>query len=194
MNRTMNLAMRQYFADNDGAGGGGGSNDGGGAGGGEALTFETWHGSLGDDHKKLIDSHVGGLKSALESERTEKRELSKQLAQLSAKAAKGENVEKELGEVNSRLETTQKRADFYESAHSAGIKNLKAAWLIASGDEGVWKRDGTLDLEAFKGSYPELFGSVQVPPGNGGNGNGQGGGGATSMDQAIRQAARGSRM
>lgn len=156
---------------------------------GQQATWETWHGSLSDEQKGLIESHVSGLKSALQSERQTKGDLEKQVRTLASQAQEGSQAKTELTKLADQLKGESQRADFYESAHGAGIRNLKAAWLIARGDESVWKRDGSLDIAAFKQSYPELFGSVQAPPGNGGNGNGQSGGGSLTMDQVIRQAA-----
>jgi hypothetical protein len=155
----------------------------------QGLTWETWHGGLPDDQKGLIENHVSGLKSALDGERATRRDLERQVRDLASKAQAGSEAQTQLTQLADQLKAGEKQTAFYETAHASGVKNLRLAWIAAQSDAKYFKGNGSLDIDAFKSDYPELFGTQQVPPGNGGNGNGQGGGGAVSMDQIIRQAA-----
>jgi hypothetical protein len=175
-----------------GAGGDGGNNKDGqggqGGSGGAAKTWEDWHKGLSDEDKGLIEAHTSGLKSALDSERTSKKDLEKQIRDLAAKAEKGSEFEKQLTETADKLSSSTKRADFYEIAHAAGVKNLKLAWITASADD-LFKRDGSPDLDALKKAYPELFSSTTTTNAGAGSGAGQGGQGGDSMNDRIRSAA-----
>jgi hypothetical protein len=196
------IAAFRCFSPNDGAGNGGtgtgsgsgdeskkGGDQGNQAGAGSATqTFDDWHKSLDDKAKAHLESHVNGLKTALDSERNSKKDLEKQLRELSAKAEKGSEFEKQLNEISEKLNTTSKRADFMEAAHAAGVKNLKLAWTVAVSDD-LFKRDGSPDFDAIKKDYPELFASTTTTNAGAGNGAGQKGAGTASMNDMIRQAA-----
>jgi hypothetical protein len=157
--------------------------------------WDEWHESLSDDLKGLIktrfDDDTKGLKSALESERSAKKELEKQLREVAAKAEKGSEFEKQLTELAGKLESEGKRAEFYEAAHKSGVTNLKLAWRVAQEDE-LFKRDGSPDIDALKADYPELFKQDAPPPsqrtnaGAGTNGNAPA---KQTMNDIIRQAA-----
>lgn len=148
----------------------------------EALDFDTWLGSQDDKVKTLLDGHTKGLKSALEGERAQRRDLAKQLKDAANKAEAGSEAAKQLAEISGKLETEEKRATFYEQASAAGCRNLRLAWLAAQADG--------LTVEQVKAQNPELFGVVKPPPTNGGNGSGGASGGAKKdMNEFIRRSA-----
>lgn len=213
MNRSRLWAFRAFAPNDGGAGGGaggfgggeggnggagGGGNGGGnggaggegGQGGGTPLTWEAFHGGLNDEQKALLETHTSGLKNALNSERTAKGDLEKQVRELSKSVEKGSDAEKKLTEFADQIAASNKQNAFYEAAHAAGAKNLKLAWAAAQSDASVWKGDGSLNIDAFKQAYPEIFAAPPPPPGNAGAGAGQGGA-APSMNDFIRQAVSG---
>lgn len=146
------------------------------------LDFDTWLSSQDDKIKGLLDGHTKGLKSSLEGERAKRKELAKEIKEMTGKLEAGSEAAKQLTVLSGKLETEQKRADFYEKATAAGCRNLRLAWLAAQADD--------LTIEQVKTANPELFGVVVKPPTNAGNGAGSGGGGEKlDMNSLIRKKA-----
>lgn len=153
------------------------------------IKFDDWYGKLEDPIKDLVDDHVSGLKSALTSEREERRRLSTQLKQLSKNAEEGSEFQKQLQETVGRLDEAEKKARFLEDAHGQSISNLKLAWMAAK-EEGLIGRDGTADFLKLREVAPELFErKTPTPAGNAGTGNGQAGTVKPNMSNWIRAAA-----
>lgn len=155
----------------------------------EIPTFESWFGSQDETVKGLIDGHIKGLKSALESERAQRSDLARQLRDVTAKAEKGSELEKALMEVSTQLEAAERRAAFYEEAGrpEIGCLNPKAAFALAQAEDLFDKR-GRVDWEALKANAPELF-RPRVPQGNAGLGTGDPPPAHKSMNDFIRRAA-----
>lgn len=155
----------------------------------EILTFESWLGSQDETVKGLIDAHIKGLKSALESERAQRSDLARQLRDVTAKAEKGSELEKALMEVSTQLEAAERRAAFYEEAGrpEIGCLNPKAAFALAQAEDLFDKR-GRVDWEALKANAPELF-RPRVPQGNAGLGTSGPPPAHKSMNDFIRRAA-----
>lgn len=164
-----------YFqANNDGGtanAGAGAANNGGsasgeaGAKGGETLTFETFIAKQSDEIKALMDGHINGLKTALGSERDTRKDLEKQVRDLATKAEKGSEAEKQLTTLADQMATADRKASFYEDAHTAGVTNLKLAFVVATTDE-LFDKKGNVNFADLKTKYPELFGVKKVPNGN----------------------------
>lgn len=155
----------------------------------EPVKFDDWYGKLEDPIKDLVDDHVSGLKSALTSEREERRRLSTQLKQLSKNAEEGSEFQKQLQETVGRLDEAEKKAKFLEDAHGQSISNLKLAWMAAK-EEGLIGRDGTADFLKLREIAPELFErKTVIPAGNAGTGAGQTGTVKPNMSNWIRAAA-----
>lgn len=155
----------------------------------EALTFDGWYGKLDDKQKDMVDDHVSGLKSALTSEREERRRLSTQLKQLSKSAEEGSDFQKQLQETMGQLDEAEKKARFLEDAHGQNVSNLKLAWLAAK-EEKLISRDGSVDFLKLRETAPELFErKTPTPAGNAGTGNGQAGIAKPDMSKWIRAAA-----
>jgi hypothetical protein len=138
----------------------------------QPFNFDEWVAEQPDHIKSGLTQHTAALKNALESERTQRKEFSKQLRDLTAKAEKGSEAEKTLGEMSTRLEQAEQRAAFYEEAGRAEIacSNPRAAFLVASA-EGLFTKRGDPDWPAIKAAAPELFGRKTTPPGNAGSGS-----------------------
>lgn len=169
--------------------------DGQAAGGGDEeqspFNFDAWLGEQPATVKDGLAQHTAALKNALENERSQRKEFSKQLRELTAKAEKGSEAEKTLGEMSTRLEQAEQRAAFYEEAGRAEIActNPKAAFLVASAD-GLFNKRGQPDWPAIKAAAPELFGRKGPPPGNAGSGNGSPPAPAADINAFIRAHAR----
>ncbi len=158
----------------------------------EQFDFDAWLGEQPEHVRKGYEGKTAGLHSALETERQQRKEFAKQLRDASAKAEKGSELEKALGETSTRLEQAEQRAAFYEEGGKPeiGCTNLKAAFLVASA-EGLFKRSGEPDWAGIKAAAPELFAGRKTPPGNAGSGNGSPPAQKVGMNEWIRQAARG---
>lgn len=151
-----------------------------------APTWETWLESAPEDVRKLYDSHVTGLKSALSSEREQRAALSKQMADTSKKLEEGSEARAQLEKLSAEFETARKRADFFE-ALPADVVSGKLAWLAAQ-EADAWKRDGSPDWETLRVGFPELFRKPTAPPANAGAGTESRPSGA-DMNAFIRRAA-----
>lgn len=156
----------------------------------QAPTFDQWLATVDDGVKTLIDGHTKALKTALESERNERKGLEKQVRDLAKGAEKDSDAQKKLMELADKMSETDRRAEFYELAHAAGVTNLKLAYLVAVQDE-MFDRHGDPNMERLKQSYPELFAaartaSVQGNAGAGTQNQQQAGGG---MNDFIRRSA-----
>jgi|GEM_PF-6015885 len=162
---------------------------GGGAGDGSnehaSLQFETWVAGQPDEVKAMLESHTGGLKSALQSERERAKGLEKGLREAASKAEKGSENEKQLVALADQVQEASRKNAFYENAVSAGATNLKLAYMAAVSDD-LFKRDGSVDFEALKKNYPELFGKTSTN--NAGSG-GKGPDKKITMDDFIRAKA-----
>lgn len=163
------------------------------------LDWDSWYQELPDETRGMVEDHLSGLKSALDSERSERRKLSSQIKDLSEKAEKGSEVQQELEKLNGSLEQANLRADFFESAATSDVANARLAW-IAARDEGLFeeytnKRTGRTDFErvfeALKDNYPELFkiSKQQSTNAHAGAGTRSPGGKVKTMNDLIRERA-----
>lgn len=160
-----------------------------GDGQGETPTFESWLAQQDETIRGLLDGHVKGLKSALESERSQRGDLARQLREVTAKAEKGSELEKTLTDMTARVDAAEGRAAFYEEAGrpEVGCANSKAAFALAQA-EGLFDTRGNVDWAALKTTAPELF-RVKAPEGNADGGTSNPPPGKTSMDDLIRARA-----
>lgn len=120
------------------------------------ATFDEYLATQPETVRALADTYANGLKSALNSEREERKTLAKQLRDATAKAEQGSATAKALEEISGQLANTERRAAFFESALTANCINPKAAYLVASA-EGLFRKDGSPDWAALQTTVPELF-------------------------------------
>lgn len=156
------------------------------------FSFDEWLEEQPDHVKQGYEGHTSGLKTALETERSQRKALASELKKLSGQAEKGSEAEKALGEMSSRLEQAEQRVAFMEEAirPEIGCSNPKAAFLVAQADN-LFKRSGEPDWAAIRAAAPELFGTRKTPPGNAGSGNGSPPAQKADMNSWIRTMARG---
>lgn len=153
------------------------------------LIYDEWLKAQPDEVKTLLDSNTKGLKGALESERESRKKLEKELRDMAGKADKGSEAQNKLNELADQVSEADRRAEFYEAAHQAGVTNLKLAYLVAQ-TEDLFDRRGQVNFEAMKAQFSELFGGKpKTPAGNAGTGTDGGNASGTTMNQFIRKAA-----
>jgi len=148
-------------------------------------TFEEWIAKQPEAIKTSYAAHTGGLKSALEDERKGRKDLEKQLRDLAKKAEKGSDAEATLNAQADKLSALERQSSFFDHAHTAGVRNLKLAYLAAQQAELITDK-GECDFTKLKTAYPELF--LAAPQGNAGAGTG-GQQQTFTMNDAIRHAA-----
>lgn len=119
-------------------------------------TFDAWLGKQDATVKGLITQHTQGLSNTVKAVRGERDALSKQIKDLTAKAADGSETKAELEKLSGKLNEANRRSDFIESANDAGCINTKAAYPLAVAED-YFKRDGSPDWDAIKKAAPELF-------------------------------------
>lgn len=184
-----------YFEANGGGGGGGNSssssNNNSASNNNNSnveLTFETWFEKQDDKVKGLLDGHTKSLKNALESERGTRKDLEKQVRDLASKAEKGSEAEKQLTGLADKIAEGDRKVEFFDAAHKAGVTNLKLAYTVAVTDD-LFDKKGNMDFAKLKTAYPELFGVKKTPNGNAAEGTESNNNVVTDMNARIRRAA-----
>lgn len=151
------------------------------------LEFDSWLKDQPAEVQTLLTSHTTGLKSALDGERTSRKDLDRQLKALSKKLEAGSEAQQAVDKLRTENKTQSMKADFYEAAHREGATNLKLAF-IAGRESGLIDDDGEVDWPKFKTTHPELFGAKKAtPPGKAGSGTDNQPGRKPSMNEWIRQ-------
>lgn len=158
------------------------------------ATWETWLASQAEDVRTtvtpLYEAHTQGLRSALESERGQRRDLEKQLREATAKLENGSEARTKLEQVTAQFAEAQKRSDFFDEAvrPEIGCAQPRLAYLAAQEIDAYDKR-GNVDWELLKKKFPELFRQPRptAPPANAGSGGTPPP--AFDMNAALRQAA-----
>lgn len=156
-------------------------------------TFESWLGQQGDDVKGLVSSHIGGLTSALDSERNQRKDLEKALKAATSQAKTGEEALAQLQELQAKYEESARKNAFVTSAIKSGVNSPDLAWLAAK-QLDAFKRNGEPDWEHLKEHYPALFASPQgrAPSVNAGAGSGRNQVPTTmTKDERLRRALKG---
>lgn len=166
------------------------------ADGGTPETWDAWLGAQPEDQRTriatLYQAHEQGLRSALESERGERKRFEQQVRDLSKSVEKGSALEQQLNATLTQLETANRRADFVEQAAKTenGVADIAAAWIIASAQADTYfDRKGNVNFALLKQNHPTLFRGAVTPRANAGAGTGQTGDGKHSMNDFIRKSA-----
>jgi len=157
------------------------------------VTPTTWDEvleGLPETARTLYEGHTQGLRSALDAERDQRRELAKQLRDATGQLEEGSKAREALEAATGQLEEATKRADFFQEAArpEIGCANPELAYLAATKRE-LFDRRGNPNWGAIKESFPELFKKPTPPAGNAGAGTGQTPPKEFNMNTAIRQAA-----
>ena len=154
------------------------------------VTFEAVYRSLPEPQRGAVDAHIGGLRNALADERNGRKELEKQLRNLSKQAEEGSALKTELDRLAGEQAITTANTTFFEAAHEAQVKNLRLAWLAAQDFGLIDAKTGEADFAKLRQMAPELFAQKPAPQGNAGNGATQGGvANGRNMNDWIRAAS-----
>src|SRR3990172_9094363 len=89
--------------------------------------FDEWVAGQPEPVQSLLDKHTGGLRTALQTERKNPKQLAKQLKELGKTLDQSSDAAKQLSEMQGRLETEQRRADFVQEAAPARFPDLPLA-------------------------------------------------------------------
>ena len=84
------------------------------------------------------------LKSALDKERDEAKQLAKQIKDLQGKSEKGSELEKALSDLQAQLAAATQEKQFILDAPAKGVSNIKAAYKLALAD-GLIDAKGAVD-------------------------------------------------
>lgn len=154
-----------------------------------SADYETWLAGQPAEVKQLAEAHVSGLKSALASEREQRKQLAGQLREATGKLEQDSEAAKSLQEIAGKLELAERRAVFFEEASrpEIGCANARAAFLLAQAGD-LFKKDGSVDWKAVKEAAPELFGKRTTNV-NAGVGVQSAAPGGKSMNDFIRRSA-----
>jgi hypothetical protein len=157
--------------------------------GGTPATWETVLEGLPEDARALYEGHTQGLRSALESEREQRKNLARQLREATEALEEGSDARTQLETLTQTAEAAEQRAAFYEEAAGQGVKNFRLAWLAAQ-EIDAFDRRGNVQWESLKEAFPELFQVKQgSAPGNAGAGTQQAPSGGSDMNTIIRRGA-----
>lgn len=168
--------------------------------------WDTWIAGQPDQVRALIDSHVRGLKTALDKERQarsslshertdlakQRSDLANQLRQATKSVQEGSEARKTLEQMSAKLEQAELRARFYEEGvkPEIGCTNPRMAMLAAQELDAIDSK-GRIGWETIKGAFPEIFRQPRQPQGNAGAGTGAPppANVGNAMNQMIRRAA-----
>lgn len=155
---------------------------------------ETWDevvAGLPEPQRALYEQHTKGLKAALESERTQRAQLAKELRTATEKMEQGSQARTQLEQATARLEEAERRAGFYGEASrpEIGCINPQLAYLAAR-EVNAFDARGNIDWKALQQQYPELFRAVRAPTPPANPGTGQPPQKGFDMNDALRRSAR----
>lgn len=135
-------------------------------------TYDEWLSKQGGEVQKLANDHVAKLKNALDDERSQRKALAKQIAELSKSAANGSEIAKQLEAVQSQLSQQTLRAEFFEAVSNSKINTASAKLaLLAAQADGLFeeftdRRSGKIKyselLEELANRYPDLASKPQA--------------------------------
>jgi hypothetical protein len=141
----------------------------------QEFSYETWVETQGEEVRKGIETYheqkAQGLLNTVKATREERDVLSKELKELSKKVTQDSEVGKQLGELTSRLEFSEKKSNFLEQAAKVGCKKPTVAFALANA-ENLYLEDGTADWEKIREAVPELF-TIQSIKSDAGSGTNQ---------------------
>jgi hypothetical protein len=129
-------------------------------------SYDDWLAKQDSGVQKLVGDNVTKLKSALDAERSERKALAKQIAELTKQAGQGTELAKQLESLQGEISQQTRRAEFYEAVGNSKINvaSAKLALLAAQADglfeEFVDRRSGKIKyselLDELATRYPDL--------------------------------------
>ncbi len=153
------------------------------------TTFEAVMESWTPEVKALYETHTKGLKSALEAERAQNRELAKQAREAAGKAEAGSEAQKAFQALQAKYEALDRKSTFLEESikPEIGCADSQLAYLAAI-EIGAISEKGKVDWATLKERFPLLF-RPKTGSASAGAGTGSQPAGKMTMDQYIRGKA-----
>lgn len=152
-----------------------------------ASTWDEYLESLPENLRTMYDAHTQGLRTALVSERDQRKEMDKQLRDAIAGADEGSKLKTAMEGLQKQLEQAELRAEFAEESIKQNITNPSLAWLAVQ-QHDMFDRKGNVDWAALKERFPELF-KVSLPNANAGSGTNTANVPQGDMNKLIRDMA-----
>ena len=158
------------------------------------TTYEDLIAGLDATQRQVLEAHTAGLKTALQAERAAVTTLEAKTKEAQAQAeaqAKDTQAQAEAATV------AQGRAAFYETALGQGVRrtSVRLAYVAAQ-DAGHLHADGTIDWDALRDQFGDLFDGRTSPAAPSRSSSAAAGAGtrtdtptAPSINQMIRNAA-----
>ena len=158
------------------------------------TTYEDLIAGLDETQRQIVDGHIAGLRTALQAERAAVKRLEAKTKEAQAQAeakAKDTQVQAEAATAATR------RVAFYETALSQGVRrtSVRLAYVAAQ-DAGHLHEDGTIDWDALRDQFGDLFDGRTAPVVPSRSSSAAAGAGtrtdtptAPSINQMIRNAA-----
>lgn len=155
----------------------------------QEIVWDAWLGEQPEPVKAAYEKHTAGLKSALVSERSERKSLADQLRKLSKSAEAGSELQTRLDETVGALEEAEAKAQFFEDAAPV-VANLRVAWVYAK-SAGLVDKHGRVDMARLRVEAPQLFETPRkaAPPAHAGNSAKDAPPPQRNMNDFIRQSA-----
>lgn len=118
--------------------------------------FDKWLESQDESTKILITERFSKLENTVRATREERDTFKKELLEISKKVTEDSEAGKQLGELRDKLEATERKANFLESAVRQGVTRPNAAYALAT-SENLFTDKGTPDWDRIRESIPEIF-------------------------------------
>lgn len=150
------------------------------------LTYENFMSQQTKEVQALVTGNVTGLKSALESERENRKGVEAQLRTL-AEQLEGDHKEA-IENMANQLDEVTLQNDFYEDAIAEGVNNPKLAFVVAR-EYKLIDRKGRVNWNQMRVDFSELFGILpKGSKGGAGAGLNQEPESAQTMNTLMRKA------
>jgi hypothetical protein len=118
--------------------------------------FETWLETQSDEVKELVNQRFEALTNTVRATRDERDSISNTLKSLSKKVDTDSDAGKELNDLRTKLQQSERKASFIESAVKEGVTRPSVAYTVANA-EGYFTEDGSPDWAKIRETVPELF-------------------------------------
>ena len=151
------------------------------------LIYKEWMGQQTKEVQALVTGNVTGLKTALESERENRKGVESQLRTL-AEQLEGDHKEA-IESLANQLDDLTLQNDFYEDAIAEGVTNPKLAFVVAK-EYKLIDHKGRVNWDKMRADFSQLFGILSKgSKGGAGAGMNEEPQSADDFNKAIRRAA-----
>lgn len=131
----------------------------------EKTEFESFLESQPKEIQEKYETHVKGLKTALQSERDAHQTFERQLREVTGKLEATSQTRQELERLTQERDA---KINFFNKAHELGISDLELAFLAANSAKLI--SDSGPDFTKLKELHPQLFTTKVVTSGDAGKG------------------------